>query len=373
VGYLVSVLGPAIATALALRPRPTRGPRATPSFVVASAANELPFVIVYWLVAVTALAAADGDISSPVGWAALTIAVCTATGLAVVIGRATRDRAVLTRAVTAALGQDRRSAHHTMGRVLAAPLRLPARAVRRERDLTYGPAGRENQLDVYRHRSRPLGCPVLVYFHPGGFFSGGKSRQSRALFDRLVEGGWVCVSANYRLGGAGEFPNNLVDAKRVIAWIRAHAADFGADPSTLIVCGGSAGAHLAAMCALTANEPMLQPGFEVVDTSVSAAVGLYGYYGSAPAPECMRSAPAAHLRTDAPPCFVIHGTLDPMVAAADARQFVEQLRATSREPVLYAELPGGQHNFDQFPSLRCFAVVDAVEAFGTWVHSEQSR
>jgi hypothetical protein len=42
---------------------------------------------------------------------------------------------------------------------------------------------------------------------------------------------------------------------------------------------------------------------------------------------------------------------------------------TSNGPVLYAELPGGQHNFDQFPSIRSLAVVDAVEAFGTWVRS----
>jgi acetyl esterase/lipase len=166
-----------------------------------------------------------------------------------------------------------------------APLRIPARAVRCERDVPYGPAGRENQLDVYRPRSQSVGCPVLVYLHPGGLFSGRKSRQSRALFDRLVGDGWVCVSANYGLGRAGAFPNNLVDAKRVIAWVRAHAADLGADPSTLVVCGGSAGAYLGSMCALTADDPTFQPGFERADTSVSAAVGLYGFYGSAPSSE----------------------------------------------------------------------------------------
>ena len=167
-------------------------------------------------------------------------------------------------------------------RALVAPLRIPARAVRRERNIAYGPAGRENQLDVYRHRSNPLGCPVLVYFHPGGFFSGRKSRESRALFEGLVRAGWVCISANYRLGRAGRFPNNLVDAKRAIAWIRAHAADYGVDSSTLVVCGGSAGAYLTAMCALSANDQAFQPSFEKADTSVSAAVGLYGFYGTPP-------------------------------------------------------------------------------------------
>ena len=41
---------------------PTRGPRASPSFIFESVANELPFLVVYWLVANTAVAAAQGDI-----------------------------------------------------------------------------------------------------------------------------------------------------------------------------------------------------------------------------------------------------------------------------------------------------------------------
>ena len=53
----------------------------------------------------------------------------------------------------------------------------------------------------------------------------------------------------------------------------------------------------------------------------------------------------------------------------DARVFVEQLRNTSSSPVVYAELPGGQHSFDLFHSLRFEAVVDGIEAFAAWVRS----
>ena len=69
------------------------------------------------------------------------------------------------------------------------------------------------------------------------------------------------------------------------------------------------------------------------------------------------------------PFFVIPGANDPMVAADHAKEFAQKLRATSTNPVLYAELPGGQHNFDRFPSIRFFAVVDAVEAFASWVRT----
>ncbi|WP_307036650.1 alpha/beta hydrolase fold domain-containing protein [Streptomyces canus] len=51
---------------------------------------------------------------------------------------------------------------------------------------------------------------------------------------------------------------------------------YGADPSRLFVAGSSAGSNLAALCALTPNAPVFQPGFESADTSVTAAICLYG-------------------------------------------------------------------------------------------------
>ena len=48
-----------------------------------------------------------------------------------------------------------------------------------------------------------------------------------------------------------------------------------------MLAGSSAGAHLTMMAALTANDPTFQPGFEAVDTSITAGIGLGGYYGAA--------------------------------------------------------------------------------------------
>ena len=65
----------------------------------------------------------------------------------------------------------------------------------------------------------------------------------------------------------------------------------------------------------------------------------------------------------------MHGELDTIVLVEDARGFVEQLRSASTGPVVYAELPGAQHTFDLFHSLRYEAVVDAIEAFAAWVRA----
>jgi acetyl esterase/lipase len=87
-------------------------------------------------------------------------------------------------------------------------------------------------------------------------------------------------------------------------------------------------------------------------------------------PELWRLAsPQALVSPDDPPFFVIHGSNDTLVPVDEARQFVEKLRATSKSPVVYAELPGAQHAFDIFPSLRTAHVIRAVERFLDYIYS----
>ena len=65
----------------------------------------------------------------------------------------------------------------------------------------------------------------------------------------------------------------------------------------------------------------------------------------------------------APPFFVLQGANDTLVPVETARTFVQRLRAVSRSPVAYAELPLAQHAFDVLASLRCQATTSAVGDF----------
>jgi acetyl esterase/lipase len=150
--------------------------------------------------------------------------------------------------------------------------------------------------------------------------------------------------------------------KKVIAWVREHGPEYGVDPTAIFVAGSSLGGHLASLAAFTPGESTLQPGFEGADTSVAGLIALYGYYGAV-AGRGRRASRLPYTTANAPPCFVAHGDRDSLVVVEDARGFVEQLRATSSNPVVYAELPGAQHGFDLFRSRRFDTVVDAIEAF----------
>ena len=205
-----------------------------------------------------------------------------------------------------------------------------------------------------------------MHLHGGAFHSGGKSREARPLLHRLAGHGWVCVERELPVAPNSSYLDQLEDAKRVIAWVREHGHRFGADLERLFVAGSSAGAHLASTAALTAGRPGLQPGFEDADTSVTAVVALYSYFGCADAGDA-RTSPHAHVDADAPPFLVVHGDLDTVVLVEDARGFVDPPPSRVCQPVVYAELPGAQHDFDLFHSLRFEAVVDAVEQFAAAV------
>jgi acetyl esterase/lipase len=79
-----------------------------------------------------------------------------------------------------------------------------------------------------------------------------------------------------------------------------------------------------------------------------------------------RASPLVRVNAEAPPFFVVHGHHDSLVAVTQAREFVRRLREVSREPVAYAELPGTQHAFDVFPSIRSAHVVRGVDRFLRW-------
>src|SRR4051794_15251601 len=80
-----------------------------------------------------------------------------------------------------------------------------------------------------------------------------------------------------------------------------------------------------------------------------------------------------HVGPEAPPFFVIHGAHDSLVPVAEARELVRRLREVSSSPVVYAELPGGQHAFDVFASIRSAHVIRGVERFLRYVYADHAE
>ncbi len=379
-GYLTTVAIVALYTVVVLwTPRwPPGLARAT--FLMTHWVNEYPFILFAALAVSTVLVLAQGDVTSAGGWVLLGVAAATALGLLEVARRASLAGRVVQNALAGQFGDASRAGHGGRAgprplnalrllRDVIAPFPVRPRAVQRISNVAYGDAGKRNLMDLYRRPDPPAEPgPVLIHFHGGHFQIGRKSREARPLLYRLASEGWLCISANYRLRAAGRFPNSLIDAKAVIAWARAHAAQHGADPSLIIVAGGSAGGYLASMAALTPNHPAFQPADAEADTTVAAAICLYGYFGRRTSGE-PPSSPQDYITREAPPFLVAAGDNDNQIDVHHADQFVRRLRGTSAAPVVYFRLPGAQHGFDLFRSVRFDQVVDGIVAFLGWMRA----
>jgi acetyl esterase/lipase len=269
------------------------------------------------------------------------------------------------------------------------------RYVEKAGTVRYGPH-RANTADIWRRADLPRDgkAPVLLQVPGGAWAIGMRRPQAYPLLSHLTERGWVCVSIGYRVSPRHTWPAHIVDVKRALAWIAGNIADFGGDPDFVAITGGSAGGHLAALAALTPNDPQWQPGFTDADTSVKAAVPVYGRYDwfttkgngrpefiallqkfvvkkrfAAHRGDYLDASPITRLRADAPPFFVLHGTDDSIIPVAEAREFVDALRQVSDAAVAYVEVPHAQHAFDFFGSPRGHYAAEAIEQFLSYVHA----
>ena len=390
----------------AFRPIRTAARRSVMSFFAGWLTTELALHHLAWQALLTAAFVWAGALAAWPGVLGLAVTLGSWAGLARCYQVARRAEAVVEDALREGLGAPYREeilpavrekfAPALDWRQILVPLPVWHRDVERVRDVTYArPGSVALELDVYRPRAASAGCPTLLQIHGGAWILGSKNEQGIPLMRHLASRGWVCVSANYRLSPRATFPDHLIDCKRAVGWIRQHGADYGANTDFLVVTGGSAGGHLAALVALTANDPEYQPGFESADTSVSGCVAFYGVYdftnrsgvwpheglarllerrvmkvSLATSREAYEKAsPIARVTAGAPPFFVIHGTHDTMVPVAEARAFAHALRGATGGPLVYAEIPGAQHAFEIFPSARSLFVIHGVERFLAFLYS----
>ncbi|MDJ0960290.1 MAG: alpha/beta hydrolase [Acidimicrobiia bacterium] len=325
-----------------------------------------------------------GALEHRIGRIGLWLTVATWVGYVVIQWRAARTKHVVAEALRKAGIDPDGFAHIEWRRVFAAyPYRLP-RDIERIEDIEYADGV---AVDVYRRRDLGPGPhPALLQIHGGSWRGGNRRQQARPLLHRMARAGWVCVAASYPLVPEAVFPDQLVGLKRAVAWMRSDGRRYGIDPGFIAVTGGSAGGHLAALLALTANRLEYQPGFEDSDTSIQAAVPIYGIYdflnrnqtrdewpiiprgvmraSRRDAEQRYREAsPLDQAHAGAPPFFVIHGAADAVVPTAEAEQFVDALRSNSDSPVVYAEIPGANHAFDVLDSLRTHYVISGIQRF----------
>lgn len=131
------------------------------------------------------------------------------------------------------------------------------------------------KMDILQPKKQePL--PAIVYVTGGGFINANKDNGIQIRM-HLAEAGYVVASIQYRVAPTATFPQPLEDVKAAIRYLKAHADQFGIDPTRVGIIGGSAGGYLTAMAGTTSGTTTFDKGENLsVSSDVKAAVDLYG-------------------------------------------------------------------------------------------------
>lgn len=253
------------------------------------------------------------------------------------------------------------------------------------RDISYvANAGPDQALDLYLPEStatveaQPF-TPLVVWIHGGGWRGGDK----RAVeVDYLLREGYAVASLNYRLSGDAIFPAQIQDVNAALGFLRDHAAEYHLDPGGLVVGGDSAGAHLATLAGLSANE---RPDSFMTDQDVRVAA-IINFFGpmdltvaamlrdepddlvdllggtAREKPDLARAAsPVSWIDAADPPVLTIHGDADQIVPLSQSQVLDIALADASVEHTLIVP-PDAPHGGPAFQSDEIHAAVIAFVA-----------
>lgn len=248
--------------------------------------------------------------------------------------------------------------------------------------LTYAvvPWYRPLHLDLYLPRGKAGRRPLVIYIHGGGWMAG-HPRQSGAFANwpdvlaLIASRGYVVASVEYRFSGEAPFPAAIQDVKAAIRWLRAHAAEYGIDPGRVLVWGGSAGGHLAALagvsCGVASLNPTSEKNAQIAPAGpdgdcvqgVVSWYGIFDFHAARPGSgnrtvkrflgcadtgctgaQLAGASPATYVKAGEPPMLLIVGSADSVVGPQQSRDFDALLRSKS-DPVQLLVIPGVNHSF----------------------------
>jgi acetyl esterase/lipase len=169
--------------------------------------------------------------------------------------------------------------HFLPGRTI---IKLPAVPIpRMEQDILFATIPGTNRkllCDVWQPNETvtPSGL-AFIYLHGSAWALLDKDVGTRPFFSHLAAQGHVIMDVAYRLAHETDMTGMVNDVKRAIVWMKENAHIYRVNPNTIVVGGGSAGAHLALLTGYTANNPQFTAmELEGKDISVCGVVSLYG-------------------------------------------------------------------------------------------------
>ncbi len=215
--------------------------------------------------------------------------------------------------------------------------------------------------------------PAVIVVHGGGGTSGTRTETRSVQASQLLAAhGYVAFNIDYTLGAV--YPNEILDWRLAVRYLRAHAATYGIDPHHIGIMGGSYGGFCSAfMSGITNGQRTLWPDSNArynnisldtygsdplnsYDGNIQCAFDMYGpteqntsgnaggTYSSPTATTLSNSSAIYYVHPTSAPLMIAHGTADTTVNLSQSQTLTNYL---GRNNVYYffARIPGAAHTF----------------------------
>lgn len=208
--------------------------------------------------------------------------------------------------------------------------------------------------------------PVAVIIHGGGWGSGDKADGFAKLLAPVLSSNFTWFSINYRLAPTNRWPACFDDVKSALAWVCTNAARYHGDARRIALFGYSAGGHLAALAAVTADADarvqavvgFAPPTDLVADCERRGEVSLAlrnlldrpAALDESAKVELARISPINHLKPCLPPFLLIHGSEDKSVPYSQSTNLQARLKEL-RVPCEIITIPAAPHDIKKWQSL----------------------
>ena len=220
-------------------------------------------------------------------------------------------------------------------------------------------------VDIYNAKADNSPNPLILIIHGGYWKSGDKSVHTQQAVE-FVELGYTVASVNYRLSKKYKFPSNIEDIRDCILFLTENAETYKIDASQIMTYGGSAGGHLSAFLALSANsDRTYTKGLDA--SAFKGAISLYGmhdltmtiqrehpfteqYIGTSfieDPTNYIDASSVTHVDENDPPVLLMHGSIDGSVSVKNSDRLSAELEANGVS-YTYDRIEGWPHGMDFF-------------------------
>ncbi len=168
--------------------------------------------------------------------------------------------------------------------------------------------------------------------------------------------GYTVATVDYSTFVSTEFPEQLIEVKTAIRFLRTHASELNIDPARFASMGESAGGQLATWVAVTGDDPAYKTNdYPDQSDAVQCCAAWYPvtHINQFPKPENMRIRTdnypdtCALANSNTPPTFLVHGTADSQVPHTQSIRLHDKLCDLEVACELYL-LNGADHSDPKF-------------------------